>query len=168
VLTTRLRELTDAGVVTRRDLPPPAPASVYELSDAGRAFQPVLRELRRWGAEYGSAPRRDDAIRPNWVLASAGSAPSAPVRAGAICELTIGTAPFTLTGDGTGFSVRGGGSPDADVRVSIDDAAFLALAIGDRARARNGWHVTFGEKTTARMFLNAIAGVATGITAGRR
>lgn len=50
VLTQRLRELSDAGVVTRRKLDPPAGTWVYELTDRGRELEPVVIGLGRWGA----------------------------------------------------------------------------------------------------------------------
>jgi DNA-binding HxlR family transcriptional regulator len=50
VLTQRLRELTDAGVVTRRKLDPPAGAWVYELTERGRELEPVVIALGRWGS----------------------------------------------------------------------------------------------------------------------
>jgi DNA-binding HxlR family transcriptional regulator len=50
VLSQRLRELTDAGIVGREVLPPPASVTVYELTDRGRALEPVLLELGRWGS----------------------------------------------------------------------------------------------------------------------
>jgi DNA-binding HxlR family transcriptional regulator len=49
VLSQRLRELEDAGVVRRRRLGPPARAPVYELTDDGAALEPILVELGRWG-----------------------------------------------------------------------------------------------------------------------
>jgi DNA-binding HxlR family transcriptional regulator len=52
VLSQRLRGLEEAGVVTRRILPPPAPAKVYELTPAGKALEPALLELGRWGGTY--------------------------------------------------------------------------------------------------------------------
>lgn len=36
LLTERLRALEEAGIVQRRELPPPAAATVYELTDRGR------------------------------------------------------------------------------------------------------------------------------------
>jgi DNA-binding HxlR family transcriptional regulator len=162
VLATRLKELVEAGVVTRRDLPPPAPATVYELTDAGRAVQPVLRELRLWGLEHGPRSQRDDAVRPAWVLTSAGTAPAAPVPPGATAELTVGDEVFTLTGVGPGFSVRTGPAVEApaDVHVAIDADRFLALAVGAKERARPGWRVTAGDAAVARRFFTAIAGTA--------
>ena len=71
ILTNRLAGLQDHGVVERRTLPRPTPVTVYELTDAGRALAPVLRELRAWGARYGPAPQPGDAVRPAWVVQSA-------------------------------------------------------------------------------------------------
>jgi DNA-binding HxlR family transcriptional regulator len=50
VLTERLRELEEAGVVRRRTLPPPAGSRVYELSEWGRELEPVVIALGRWGS----------------------------------------------------------------------------------------------------------------------
>ena len=49
VLSQRLRDLEDAGVVRRGVLDPPASVAVYELTERGRALEPVLLELGRWG-----------------------------------------------------------------------------------------------------------------------
>jgi DNA-binding HxlR family transcriptional regulator len=59
VLSQRLRGLEKAGVVERRTLPPPAPAKVYELTPAGRALEPVLVELGRWGGAHAPEPPED-------------------------------------------------------------------------------------------------------------
>ena len=45
VLSIRLRELRAAGIVTRRRLPAPAPATVYELTDDGLELRTVLQAL---------------------------------------------------------------------------------------------------------------------------
>jgi DNA-binding HxlR family transcriptional regulator len=58
VLTLRLRELEEAGVVRRVRLSPPAPAWVYELTDRGRELEPVLLALGRWGS-VGPVPSED-------------------------------------------------------------------------------------------------------------
>jgi len=49
LLAARLRELQQAGVIGRRVVPPPTPATVYELTERGLALRPVIRELSRWG-----------------------------------------------------------------------------------------------------------------------
>jgi DNA-binding HxlR family transcriptional regulator len=50
VLSQRLRELEDAGIVTRRRLGPPAAVRVYDLTPRGRELEPVLLALSRWGS----------------------------------------------------------------------------------------------------------------------
>jgi DNA-binding HxlR family transcriptional regulator len=78
LLTKRLRTLQAAGILTRRELPPPAPAVVYELEPRAREMLlPVLNGLGRFGAYlFEDAPAGPtDAVlgqmRRNgqWVLA---------------------------------------------------------------------------------------------------
>ena len=46
VLTQRLRDLSEAGVVRRRRLGPPAATWVYELTDWGAELEPIILEQR--------------------------------------------------------------------------------------------------------------------------
>jgi DNA-binding HxlR family transcriptional regulator len=48
VLTQRLAELEDRGLVRKTRLPPPASVQVYEATDWGLEAAPVLRELGKW------------------------------------------------------------------------------------------------------------------------
>lgn len=50
ILTERLEKLEAAGALRRRTLAPPAAARVYELTEWGRAAEPVIQELGRWAA----------------------------------------------------------------------------------------------------------------------
>jgi len=50
VLSQRLRELERDGIVTRGKLPPPAGSRICELTDQGRALEPALLALGRWGS----------------------------------------------------------------------------------------------------------------------
>jgi DNA-binding HxlR family transcriptional regulator len=49
VLTKRLRDLEQGGIVRRHHLDPPASLTVYELTDLGRGLERPLIELGRWG-----------------------------------------------------------------------------------------------------------------------
>ena len=57
VLSQRLTDLEDGGVLSRRRLGPPANATVYQLTEYGQQLLPVLRELGGWGAR---GPLRSD------------------------------------------------------------------------------------------------------------
>lgn len=50
-LTERLESLEAAGALHKRRLPPPVSAQVYELTQWGKAAEPVVIELGRWAAQ---------------------------------------------------------------------------------------------------------------------
>jgi DNA-binding HxlR family transcriptional regulator len=59
VLTQRLESLEAAGVLTRRKLPPPASAQVYELTPWGYEAEPIFQSLGRWAAR---SPAHDPSL----------------------------------------------------------------------------------------------------------
>jgi DNA-binding HxlR family transcriptional regulator len=61
VLTQRLRELQEAGVVQRRKLPPPARSWIYELTEWGAELEPVVTQLGHWSSRSPTL-RRDAQI----------------------------------------------------------------------------------------------------------
>ncbi len=65
VLTQRLEGLEEFGIVTRRKLPPPASAQVYELTPWGMDARPIVEVLGRWGAR---SPHHD----PTMPISAAG------------------------------------------------------------------------------------------------
>src|SRR4029450_10233398 len=67
VLTERLRDLVDAGVVRRVDPSPPIARPLYELTARGTELAPVLHALGTWGAALMAAPQGDDAFRGHWL-----------------------------------------------------------------------------------------------------
>src|SRR5213595_2941021 len=48
LLSTRLKELEEAGLVAREDAPPPVATALYYLTDSGMALEPVLQTLGLW------------------------------------------------------------------------------------------------------------------------
>lgn len=56
VLSQRLRELEQAGVLRRDKLPPPIASQIYELTDWGRELEPVVLGLGRWGSRAPFPP----------------------------------------------------------------------------------------------------------------
>jgi DNA-binding HxlR family transcriptional regulator len=67
ILAARLRDLEAGGIVTKRKLPPPANARVYELTPYGRELKGALRELALWGARSLGPPTAVDELFPGWV-----------------------------------------------------------------------------------------------------
>ena len=52
MLANRLTEMQEAGIISKRDLPPPAASTVYELTEVGRGLSPILVELGKWGMNF--------------------------------------------------------------------------------------------------------------------
>jgi DNA-binding HxlR family transcriptional regulator len=59
VLTQRLAELEQRGLVIRRRLPPPASVQVYEATEWGLEAEPIVQALGRWAAR---SPRHDPTL----------------------------------------------------------------------------------------------------------
>ena len=59
VLTQRLGELEERGLVRRTQLPPPASVQVYEATDWGLEAAPVIRALGRWAVR---SPKHDPGL----------------------------------------------------------------------------------------------------------
>lgn len=62
LLSQRLRELEDAGLIEKAVLPPPAASSVYQLTSDGNELRTILLGLIRWGAKRLDEPKSDQSI----------------------------------------------------------------------------------------------------------
>jgi DNA-binding HxlR family transcriptional regulator len=56
LLSERLREMEEDGLVEKVDLPPPAARSAYRLTARGADLEPVLAALGRWGIKELARP----------------------------------------------------------------------------------------------------------------
>jgi DNA-binding HxlR family transcriptional regulator len=63
VLTQRLHELQERGLVERVELPPPASVQVYRASAWALKARPIIEELGRWANTRGR-PRDHRAVAP--------------------------------------------------------------------------------------------------------
>ncbi|RRR80774.1 helix-turn-helix domain-containing protein, partial [Streptomyces sp. RP5T] len=66
VLASRLKDMERDGLATRRRLPPPGAAYVYELTPRGGELLPVLQALGAWGEAELGVRRPTDAVRAHW------------------------------------------------------------------------------------------------------
>ncbi|HSM54925.1 MAG TPA: winged helix-turn-helix transcriptional regulator [Candidatus Sulfomarinibacteraceae bacterium] len=62
LLTGRLKNLEEQGIICRRVLPPPAASTVYELTPLGRGLEDALVELGKWGSQFVPFSPTDDAV----------------------------------------------------------------------------------------------------------
>jgi len=56
LLADRLRHLEGIGVIERRQLPPPAASSVYELTELGQNLEEIVVGLAKWGSQFACEP----------------------------------------------------------------------------------------------------------------
>lgn len=67
LLAQRLRELESQGVCRRELAAPPASGILYALTEHGRALEPVVRELLRWGARTIADAPADALFQMHWL-----------------------------------------------------------------------------------------------------
>ncbi len=93
ILTARLKELEEAGVVERRALSRTDGAGVaYELTDAGRELEDTVFALGRWGAKRLGDPRPDEIVTEDSMMMALRTTfqPQAAKRVRAKYELRVG------------------------------------------------------------------------------
>jgi DNA-binding HxlR family transcriptional regulator len=137
VLASRLRELEAAGIVRKRRLPPPAPATVYELTEYGAELDEVFYALARWGARSLGPPGPEDELYPEWGL-NAFPALFSPEAARGLTEtyvLRIEGDVFTLDLEDGRLQTSVGQTADPDLVVEVDMPTFFRLAEGELAPA---------------------------------
>ncbi len=128
VLAQRLRELEQAGVVTRRRLPPPAASKVYELTEWGKGLEPVIIELGRWATHSPGLPRDCEMSVDSHVLAmrtlfDAGAAEGFEAR----IELRLGEDHFRAEVAEGRFEIDRGSVERPDATIETDPATLAAL-----------------------------------------
>jgi len=139
LLARRLRALEAAGLVTRRELPPPASRLVYELTERGRELEPVIYEVSRFGLDLLD-DAGDDLVPLHLLplglkgMLRAEALPDGPlVIAMALDEgaWTLRVTPAPATGHPlTRITVTPEAAPDADVTVRGSAMALLARRRG--------------------------------------
>jgi len=64
LLAKRLKDLEQVGVIQQRALPPPANASVYELTPLGRSIEEAFVALSIWGMNFAPLSPPEEAVFP--------------------------------------------------------------------------------------------------------
>ena len=129
VLSQRLRELEQAGVVRRRTLAPPAGSRVYELTEWGLELEPVITALGRWGARAPLSPPEIGMSLDAHVLSlKTLFDPGLAEGFAATLELRLGEQRFRADVAGGELEVVRGEASTPDAVVTTDPGTLLALA----------------------------------------
>src|SRR5262245_4533820 len=133
ILTARLRTLQEAGLIRRRELPRPAPATVYELTEEGRELRHVVLALGRVGVATLGGPRRREDVQAERIII--GLRPSFHrERFGDLTEtyeLTVDGLPFTVEVSGGSVATRPETASDPALRLRTDSGTLIRLLTGE-------------------------------------
>jgi DNA-binding HxlR family transcriptional regulator/putative sterol carrier protein len=129
VLSARLKELEDGGVVRRRVLPRPASGVGYELTEYGRELEDVVLRLGLWGARSMSGPRPEDVATVDSVYLALRSTfrPEAARGLRASYELRLGDIVVHARVDDRALDVDEGPLDDADLVLETDMSLYHLL-----------------------------------------
>jgi DNA-binding HxlR family transcriptional regulator len=157
VLTQRLEGLEATGIMTRRLLPPPANAQVYELTSWGYEIEPIIQVISRWAAR---SPHHDPSLPLSAasLMLSFRTMFSAERAAG--LDTTVG---FRLGREGFVARVADGGiaitrgEPDvANAVFATDPVTMASIVYGGRSIAdakTAGTLIVTGDRNLAQRFV---------------
>ncbi|WAZ25021.1 winged helix-turn-helix transcriptional regulator [Streptomyces cinnabarinus] len=151
VLASRLKDMERDGLTTRRRLPPPGAAYVYELTPRGSELLPVLQALGTWGqAELGER-RPTDAVRAHWFALPL----LRDLEGEGLVEVRLEEGEFHVYVGAEGGPVYGDGPAPAepDARLALDTGTCTAVARGESSvpdAVRDGRITVTGDGTLAK------------------
>jgi DNA-binding HxlR family transcriptional regulator len=122
VLTQRLRELEDSGVLTRHRALPPTSSVVYQLTERGRELEPVLLALGRWGSPSTPGPDSAEELSPDALVVALRTTfdSSAAAGLGGTVRLDLMSDSFILrVHDGDLEAARGDAAVDASLAATV-------------------------------------------------
>lgn len=141
VLTQRLKDLEESGVLVRRRALPPVTGLVYELTARGRDLEPVLLALGRWGSPMVPGPDSASELSPDALIVALRTTfdPTAAAGLRGTVRLDLPTDAFVLTvADRSLDASRGDTASDVvlvgSVRV-VQDLVFDRRPLDDAVRS---------------------------------
>lgn len=159
VLSQRLDDLEDAGVVRRRKLEPPAAVWIYELTEWGRELEPVLLTLGRWGSASPSMPAAGLSVDSLMLaLKTMFDSPAGSGGAGitGVYGMRLGDERFRVGVADGGVDVVRGAADDAVAGIETDTLTLTRLVFGGLPLAdavRSGDAVVTGDRRAFTRFL---------------
>jgi DNA-binding HxlR family transcriptional regulator len=152
VLSQRLRDLEEAGIVRRGVLDPPASVAIYELTARGRALEPILLELGRWGSQQPMTA--SDELSVNALLLALKTVFD-PAAINATFALRVDGDWFRVTVAGDSIDITRGRTEHPAVTFDTDVATLRSVAFGREPISdaeRDGRLTVDGDRPLAERF----------------
>jgi DNA-binding HxlR family transcriptional regulator len=153
VLSQRLRELEEAGVVRRRKLAPPASAWVYELTEDGQDLEPIVIALGHWGRRV---PARPGAVHGSDAVVLALKSRFDPQAAGGLSgryELRLADDRYRIEVSEGRISARRGELEAPDAVIETDPETLGAMLLDGHDAPHSGDIRIAGDRELAARFL---------------
>jgi DNA-binding HxlR family transcriptional regulator len=157
ILSQRLRELEQAGIVRRAKLAPPAASRVYELTERGGELEPVVLALGRWGSR-APFPAEDAAFGADSVMLALKTlfVPAAAKGLDASYELRLGEQRFHARVSDGRLDLSRGTAEHPDAIIGTDPATLAGVLWHGRTLSeaiRSGEIRLEGDRSVANRFL---------------
>ena len=150
VLSQRLRDLEQAGIVRRGVLDPPASVAIYELTARGRALGPILLELGRWGSQQPMTTSGELSVNALLLALKTVFDPAAAVNA--TFALRVDGDWFRVTVAGDSIDITRGRTDHPAVTFDTDVATLRSVAFG-----RDGRLTVDGDRLLAERFARMLS-----------
>jgi DNA-binding HxlR family transcriptional regulator len=129
VLTKRLRDLEQDGIVQRRELAPPASGTAYELTELGRGLEAPLLALGRWGLNFQPASTAFE-ISPPLLANALRIVLQAPADLVMTLQLHTGGQDFRLRIQDGWIAAERGVGDDPDLTLTGEPGSIMAMLAG--------------------------------------
>jgi DNA-binding HxlR family transcriptional regulator len=159
VLSQRLRDLEEGGVILRRKLGAPTRAWVYELTEWGHQLEPVLVHLGRWGSRSPVKKTTMTLSTDSLMLAMQSHLEPARMKGfNSTFMIDLGEDLFTVRVTDGELTIQRGEPTRWDAAVRTDTATFEALVIGGRSTSELGDRLEItGDLQALQRMLDALA-----------
>jgi DNA-binding HxlR family transcriptional regulator len=164
VVSQRLRELVQSGVVHRRALGPPTRIHLYDLTPWGHELEPVVLHLGRWGSRAPMPQRGTLGIDSLVLSLTAAFDPSRAQGAKATYQLHIDDHVFVLELADGAVTARRGSARNPDAIITTSRGALTAAVQGKRTLAdvlRSADLKVDGDQTASALALASLLTPAT-------
>lgn len=153
MLTSRLVELEEAGVLRRRHLGPPASTWAYELTERGRDLEPAMLQLARWGSRSPLTSSAELSVDALALALKTTFDPTAARELNVQCQLRLDGDSLLVTIHDGQLDVARAEAADAEVMIDASVAVFRSLTFGGAA-PRTADVTIRGDRTTATRLLS--------------
>jgi DNA-binding HxlR family transcriptional regulator len=156
LLTERLRELENAGLVRREAAPAPVAATLYSLTVKGREVGPVLDALGSFGAHLLHSPDKHDLFQSHWLCVPLGLElkDQTPKEPAVTVVVRTGNEPIVLQTHRGRVRARPGSAHDPDATVSGSPPVVMKFLLGHtslQTARRQGLRIAGDQRAVTRL-----------------